>query len=367
MTNLESNQMKNNKLTIILIICILFTFGGCSSEQKIPNQIMWNVEKRKKVNDNADAVEKVTIEKIADSISRPKFNEILENVNTNKTVSAEIKEKVKKKADSIYKGVKKANGELIVLKETVKKIKAKLNPDYLKKRSDSLYRAEIKARNLSHKRISKTERNAIVDKIIRVNNDFIGEMNKKIVKANEEQIILLNTLDTYAFMLLTLLDNTNFVKNISLSAEQNNFFETGAYELKKSELKMALTDMQNILIAMTSNIEELKVKSRIKNNLKVKMFFYIDGYSDSTPFKNDSYEKNKILSQNRANYIAEQLKILASSFIKNYQSEMLTFLDPEIIAKGHGEDLPPNLINEHIKQNDPQRRMIKITGYVEIE
>lgn len=359
--------MKTNKSIFILLLTLnIFLLYSCKSTLNIPDKIDWSkVPNFKSTKNNIEEVEKINIDYANDTVSRVKLNDLMDNINKN--IPSEIVDKVKNQAEKIYFGAKKTNDKLNGLKNKLEKIKKKLNPDLLTKRTDSLYSLKIKQRNKQYKKIPIKIRDEILNEIIAENNEYIININKTVVAINEEQITLVSTLKTHAFMLLKLKEGSNFVENVSLSAEQNNFFETGSFELKELELRKALVDLKNVLIKMTDKLEDLKEKSRINSNLNAKLIFHINGYSDSTPFKQNSYENNRILSQKRADYIAIQLKNLCDEYFKNYKTEFISFQDCEIIANGYGEDLPPNLNKNEVKNNDPRRRMIKVIGYIEIE
>ena len=366
MKSLEIDMMKKSKIVRLVILITLLSVCACGSKNSIPNRILWNVKEKEKVNENISKISKVNMD-YADE-TRPKLFEILSNANKRETNHDKVSEKTKNKSAEIYKGVANINKEFLLIQTKLEKTKIRLNPEALSKRSDSLYNIKVKQKGLQNKKISKKVLEEINDEIISDNDKYILEINKKVLRMNEEQIILVQTYNTYAFMLLALVDNTDTVKTISLSAEQNNFFDRGSSILKDKELENALNDLRSVLISMKSKIEDLKLKSKIKNNLKATIFFNIDGYSDSTPFRDNSSERNRLLSQQRADYISEKLKILTNDYFENNKTELITFSEPVITSVGHGEDLP-NDIKEYKRtgKDDPLRRMIKISWYIEFE
>ncbi|MEC4004895.1 hypothetical protein OX283_009530 [Flavobacterium sp. SUN052] len=365
MINSEIEMMKKSKLIILGVLLIL---TSCGSKKSVPNRIRWNVKEKEKVDDNISKISKVNLDYANDSIPKTKLVDFINNKIKNEVITDKVSEKINNKSTEIYNGVKNLSKQLLVIQTKLEKTKKRLNPDVLTKRSDSLYNIKVRQLGLQNKKISKKVLEKINNDIISDNDKYIIEINNKVFKINEEQVKLVQTYNTYAFMLLALVDNTDNVKTISLSAEQNNFFDTGSSVLGETELNNALNDLRNVLILMKSKIEELKQKSRIKDNLKATIFFNIDGYSDSTPFRDNSSERNKLLSQQRADYISEKLKILANDYFKNNKTELITFSEPVIKSIGHGEELPNNIKQFNANgQDDPQRRMIKISWYIEFE
>ena len=135
-------------------------------------------------------------------------------------------------------------------------------------------------------------------------------------------------------------------------------FDPGSADLNKSGRK-EIEKLANSIDKDLKMWEDylMNHNANVFNDSLYRLMIIVNGYADEQGRGNDNdrKEKNKILSEKRAQSVADELMKQIQS--KEIKPELI--IDIEI--NGRGELLPPNITESTAKKNSPDRRISRVS------
>ena len=198
-------------------------------------------------------------------------------------------------------------------------------------------------------------------KIYQRTEEIITELNetspysmnghKKTLELAEE---LNNLLQNYIEPLKKMIESNKEVRKIGGDIS----FEAGSADLKNSgrkEISKLVSFIQDDKEMWDNYL--LDHNSNVFNDSIFKLMIVINGYADEqgTGNENERKEKNKLLSEKRAQAVSDELM----KQFKAQKNNVELIIDVEI--NGRGEMLPPEINETQAKKNSPERRISRVS------
>ena len=189
--------------------------------------------------------------------------------------------------------------------------------------------------------------------ITELNETSLHSMNghKKTLELAEE---LNNLLQNYIEPLKKMIESNKEVRKIGGDIS----FEAGSADLKNSgrkEISKLVSFIQDDKEMWDNYL--LNHNSNVFNDSIFKLMIVINGYADEqgTGNENERKEKNKLLSEKRAQAVSDELM----KQFKAQKNNVELIIDVEI--NGRGEMLPPEINETQAKKNSPERRISRVS------